>query len=79
MKIRRIILWGVCFVLLAALPGIAEKAFCVETDKEAIYKVVNKLEDYYERRKASKFIDLFSRRKFFNYIALLIINNHTSR
>ncbi len=68
MKIRRIILWSVCFVLLAALPGIAEKAFCVETDKEAIYKVVNKLEDYYERRKASKFIDLFSRRKFFNYI-----------
>jgi len=69
MKIRRVVLWGVCFALLAVLPGITQQALCKETDKEAIYKVVNKLEDYYERRKASKFIDLFSRRKFFNYIA----------
>lgn len=40
-----------------------------ETDQEAIYKVINKLEDYYERRKVTKFIDLFSQQKFFNYIA----------
>jgi len=69
MKIRRVVLWGVCFALLAVLPGITQRALCEETDKEAIYKVVNKLEDYYERRKSSKFIDLFSKRKFFNYIS----------
>ena len=40
-----------------------------EADQEAIYKVINKLEDYYERRKITKFIDLFSQQKFFNYIA----------
>jgi len=40
-----------------------------ETEQEAIYKVINKLEDYYERRKITRFIDLFSQQKFFNYIA----------
>ena len=31
--------------------------------------MINKLEDYYERRKVTKFIDLFSETKFYNYIA----------
>ncbi len=39
-----------------------------KADQAAIYKVVEKLEYYYEKREPSKFIDLFSQRKFTNYI-----------
>gem|GEM_PF-2452967 len=49
--------------------GSPARAKMEETDQEAIYKVISKLEDYYERRKITKFIDLFSQQKFFNYIA----------
>ena len=60
------------FSLLFLLPaGFVHPVWAAmtETDQEAIYKVINKLEEYYERRRLSKFIDLFSEQKFYNYIA----------
>ncbi len=58
-------------LLLLIIPNILPPvpAFCKETDETAIYKVINKLKDFYERRKPTQFLDLFSKRKFYNYIS----------
>lgn len=58
----------VVLLIVSGMPR-SLRAAVTESDQKAIYKVINKLEGYYERRKATKFIDLFSQRKFFNYIA----------
>ncbi len=70
-KFSRVSLGMIMFVLLLAVLGAADVSDAAKqkTDQEMIYNLINKLEYYYERRNVSKFIDLFSQQKFFNYIA----------
>ena len=45
------------------------RALSESANREDVLRVVNKMENYYERRSVSRFLGLFSRRKFFNLIS----------
>ncbi len=70
-KLHRSILIGIAWAMIALLPkGNLKAALYNETrEKSEVKRVIEQMERYYERRRVSQFMALFSRRKFPNLIA----------